>query len=310
MANLRNRVSVAMEYEEEVAVILVVDDDELVRMTLSVLVSSLGYHCLVAEDGLEAIEVLKSTKCDLVLSDILMPRMDCLELLDHVMKNFKDVDVIIATGYSEKASYADVIKSGAIDFIKKPIDQAELEAKIARALRERNYVRQLELLSMQDSLTLLLNRRSFDKRFPEELERAGRQGWEMYLATIDVDNFKAYNDRYGHQEGDKVLEALGEILRECTRQSVDFNFRLGGDEFTVLLPETNADQAMEIVQRILLKFVEKKFDSTTLSIGIVSCKYDKGISIQENCDAILKRADEAMYDAKESGKNCVICRME
>lgn len=294
---------------EKKGTILVVDDDELVRMTLSVLVSSLGYDCLVAEDGLEAIKVMEGNTCDLILSDIMMPNMDGLELLEYVTVNHPEVRVIIATGYSERASYADVIKAGAIDFIKKPIDQAELEAKLARAVREIEYVRKLEQLSMHDSLTSVLNRRAFDQRFSEEIDRANRQGWEMFLAIVDIDNFKQYNDQYGHLEGDKVLVSLGRILEECTRQNVDMNFRLGGDEFAILLPETTADQATEIVQRVLLRFVEMGYGQTSLSIGVVSCTRDKDVPLEKDEVLIKKRADQAMYEAKNSGKNCVVCRM-
>jgi PleD family two-component response regulator len=159
-----------MKESKKNEVILIVDDDELVRMTLSVLISSLGYHCLVAGDGIEAIEVLRATDIDLVFSDIAMPNMDGIELLRFIADNHKGTDVIMATGYSDRASYADVIKAGALDFIKKPIDQAELEAKLARAFRERSLVRRLEQLSMVDSLTSLWNRRAFDKRFSEEVE--------------------------------------------------------------------------------------------------------------------------------------------
>lgn len=292
-----------------VASILVVDDDELVRKTLSVLVSSLGYRCQLASDGVEAIKVLKSAKCDLVLSDVIMPNMDGLELLKYIIRHHVETDVIIATGYNERTSYADVIRAGAIDFIKKPIDQAELEAKLARALRERSMVRKLEELSMCDSLTSLLNRRAFDLRFPREVERADRQSYPLFLAMIDVDNFKDYNDSYGHDSGDKVLIALSDIMREGTRNSVDLCFRLGGDEFAVLLPQTTATQATEIVQRILLKFVESDFGGTTLSIGIISCYRKKDVSATEDLTHMLKRADQAMYDAKNSGKNCVICRI-
>lgn len=290
-------------------VILVVDDDELVRITLSVLVSSLGYNCLVAEDGMEAIKLLETNKCELILSDIMMPNMDGLELLDYVSANHPDVSVIIATGYSERASYADVIKAGAIDFVKKPIDQAELEAKLARAFRELDYVKKLERLSMYDSLTSIFNRRAFDQYFPKEIDRANRQQWDMFLAIVDIDNFKQYNDQYGHIEGDKVLVSLSRILEECTRHNVDMNFRLGGDEFGVLLLETTANQATEIVQRILLRFVEMGYGNTSLSIGIVSCKREKGIPLEKDEVSIKKKADQAMYEAKNSGKNCVICKM-
>lgn len=298
-----------MNDKKDSVVILIVDDDELVRRTLSVLVSSLGYHCLVAGDGVEAIAVLKSTAVDLVFTDIVMPGMDGLQLLAHVIENYKGTDVIISTGYHEKASYSEVIKAGALDFIKKPIDQAELEAKLARAIRERTMMRELERLSMQDALTSIFNRRAFDERFSDEVERAHRQNYPLMLAIIDVDNFKQYNDKYGHQEGDKVLINLAHILQECTRESVDMCFRLGGDEFGVLLPQATANQGTEIVQRILLSFVEQNFGIITLSIGLVSCQRNENVHREDDERAIKERADRAMYDAKHNGKNCVVTRV-
>ena len=298
-----------MDLKKHSATILIVDDDELIRMSLSVMIASMGFHCIVASDGFQAADILKQTPCDLVLSDIIMPHIDGLELLKYIRENHPGTDVIIATGYSERASYADVIKAGAIDFIKKPIEEAELEAKLARALRERQLVRELEQLSMCDGLTSLLNRRAFDLRFLREVERAYRQSYELFLAVIDVDNFKEYNDKNGHQSGDKILISLGEILNQCTRNSVDMTFRLGGDEFVVLLPETNATQATEIVQRILLQFVEKNFNTVTLSIGIICCRRNTAIPLEQDGKNMEERADQAMYEAKKSGKNCVVCRI-
>ncbi|TKB07664.1 diguanylate cyclase [Desulforhopalus sp. IMCC35007] len=298
-----------MEEVKNTAIILIVDDDELVRMTISVLVGSLGYHCLVAGDGIEALAVLQSTPVDLVLSDIVMPGMDGLELLAQIREKYKATDVIISTGFHEKASYAEVIKAGAIDFIKKPIDQAELEAKLARAIRERGMMRELEMQSRQDGLTSILNRRSFDESFPNEVERAFRQEYPLMLAIIDVDNFKEYNDQNGHLKGDEVLISLAHILKECTRDSVDLCFRLGGDEFAVLLPQATANQGTEIVQRILLSFLERNYGTTTLSIGLVSCQRDKSVSRAEDEMAIKNRADMAMYEAKQSGKNCVVTKV-
>jgi two-component system cell cycle response regulator len=298
-----------MDVKKDPVVILIVDDDDLVRMTLSVLIGSLGYHCLVASDGVEAIAVLESTAVDLVFSDIVMPGMDGLQLLAHIIENYKETDVIISTGYHDKARYSEVIKAGALDFIKKPIDKAELEAKLARAVRERNMMRELERLSKQDGLTSILNRRAFDERFTDEVERAHRQNYPLMLAIIDIDNFKEYNDKYGHHEGDKVLINLADILKECTRERVDMCFRLGGDEFAVLLPQATANQGTEIVQRILLSFVEHNFGTTTLSIGLVSCKRNENLPREKDEIAIKERADRAMYDAKDSGKNCVVTRV-
>ena len=309
---IRNKIisyGIVMTTEKEPAVILIVDDDDLVLKTLNVLISSLGYKCLLANDGLEATEVLAEKECDLILTDVLMPNMDGLELLLYVREKNPDIDVIVATGYSERASYADVIKAGAIDFIKKPIDQAELEAKLARAIRERKMVKELERLSLSDSLTSIFNRRAFDQKFPKEVERAHRQDYQLFLAILDIDNFKEYNDQFGHPEGDKVLTALGGILQECTRNSVDMVFRVGGDEFAVILPQTSATQATEIVQRILLKYIEENFGKTSLSIGIVSCGRNSAVTQDEDILNMKERADKAMYEAKNSGKNCVVCRL-
>ncbi|MGW8193853.1 MAG: GGDEF domain-containing protein [Desulforhopalus sp.] len=298
-----------MANKKDQVVVLIVDDDELVRMTLSVLVGSLKYHCLVARDAVEALAVMKATAVDLVLLDIVMPGMDGLELLGHIREHYNETDVIIATGYCERASYAEVIRAGAIDFIKKPIDHDELEAKLARAIRERGMMRKLEALSKEDGLTSIFNRRAFEERFSDELERAHRQNYPLMLACLDIDNFKNYNDRNGHQAGDKVLISLSEILRECTRESVDMCFRLGGDEFAVLLPQATATQGTEIVQRILFQYGERNFEGTSLSIGLVSCVRNKNRPISEDEVTIKERADQAMYDAKNSGKNCVVTRM-
>ncbi|SDP37760.1 diguanylate cyclase domain-containing protein [Desulforhopalus singaporensis] len=289
-------------------VVLIVDDDELVRKSLSVLVHSFGYYCLVAEAAEEAVRVMESTHVDLVLSDLVMPEMDGLELLAYIRKNQHNTDVIISTGYHEKISYAEVIHAGAIDFIKKPIDQAELEAKLARATRERRMLRELEKLSKLDSLTSIPNRRAYDEMFSVEVERAYRQNYPLMLAIVDIDNFKEYNDQYGHHEGDKVLVGLAEILKDCTRESVDVCFRLGGDEFAVLLPQATPGQGEEIVQRILQSYMEHGFGSTTLSIGLVSCRRNKNLPREEDDMAIKKLADQAMYEAKENGKNCVRTR--
>lgn len=294
---------------EQSAVVLVAEDDRSMRETLSVLISSFGHHSLAAADGLEAVEILKKHDCDIVLCDLFMPEMDGMDLLKHILTHHFNTDVIIATYRNYRVRYADVIRAGAIDFILKPIDQAELEAKLARAIREREMIRKLEALSMSDGLTSLLNRRAFDQFFPSEVERAYRQGYPLFLALIDVDDFKIYNDTYGHDEGDKILIRLGKTLNELTRNSVDLCFRLGGDEFAVLLPQTTLTQAKEIIGRVMHQFNATNLNQTTLSIGIVACRRDARSNLQFDMNSMQVRADQAMYDAKSSGKNRVVSRV-
>jgi len=291
---------------EQSAVILVVDDEKQILVTLDRVISSLGYNCFTASDGFEAINLLKRKTCDLVLSDVFMPKMDGMDLLKHIIRFHFNTDVIIATGYEDRVNYSDVIQAGAIDFIKKPIDQAELKAKLARALRERHMIRKLETLSMCDGLTTLLNRRAYNKSFPHEVERAARQGYSLFLAMLDIDNFKGYNDTHGHDEGDKVLIGLGEDLTESTRNNVDLCFRLGGDEFAVLLPQTTESQAHDILSRVMHRFSNRSCNGLTLSIGIVNCTRDASVYLGDDIQQMQIRADRTMYEAKHSGKDRIV----
>lgn len=288
--------------------ILVVDDDQLVLDALSMLVASFGYKCAIAANGLEAIDKLKVDDFDIVVTDVVMPGMDGLELLKYIKEHYTGTDVIVATGYTDKSSYADVIHAGAIDFIKKPFERDELEAKLSRVERERLMVRKLEKLSMCDSLTGLFNRRSFDLKLGEEVQRAYRQDYQVYLAMLDIDNFKGYNDSFGHPAGDKVLNAVGMILNDCTRHNVDFTFRYGGDEFAAILTQTSIEQAEKIMHRVLACYMQAGFEGTSLSAGLVACKRNEDLPWIENAAEMIERADKALYEAKNKGKNKVVVK--
>jgi len=164
------------------------------------------------------------------------------------------------------------------------------QKKLERDLRE---------LSIKDSLTGLYNQRYFYERLEVEIERAKRQKHPLSLLLFDIDHFKSYNDRHGHLAGDGVLEKVGEIVGECTREHVDTGYRYGGDEFTVILSETTKEQALNIAERLRKTFQERKFDGLTLSIGLMV--YD----LKFTPKAFIKRADEAMYGSKRSGGNRV-----
>ena len=159
--------------------------------------------------------------------------------------------------------------------------------------------RDLRELSIKDSLTGLYNQRYFYERLEVEIERAKRQKHPLSLLLFDIDHFKLYNDRHGHLAGDGVLEKVGELVRECTREHVDTGYRYGGDEFTVILSETTKEQAFSIAERLRRTFESRGFDGLTLSIGLLA--YDPKYTPK----SFIKKADEAMYGSKRSGGNRV-----
>ncbi len=158
---------------------------------------------------------------------------------------------------------------------------------------------QLKEISIKDSLTGLFNQGYFYDRLEAEIERARRQSHPLSLVLFDIDQFKTYNDCHGHLEGDKVLMTAGQVVMECTREHVDLGFRYGGDEFTVILPEADEEQARSISERIRSTFEGKHFDGLTLSLGLMS--YRQGYSLR----TFIQFADAMMYDAKRSGGNRV-----
>lgn len=287
--------------------ILLVDDDPLILYLLKTPVKALGYECATARDGIEALEKLKNGAFSIVITDMTMPRMDGMELLKHIKETYPRLDVIALTGYTDTFSYTDVIRAGACDFISKPFNMDEIEAKISRVTREQKMVRKFEHLCMCDVLTDLYNRRCFDLKLQEEVPRAYRQGYPVFLALIDVDFFKKYNDKYGHQAGDKALQAIGRELVHCTRENVDWCFRFGGDEFAVIIPYITIDQVLGVAERILSHHRESEYAETSLSIGLARFVRHPDRSWQEDIADLIRRADNAMYQGKNNGGDQVVC---
>lgn len=287
--------------------ILVVDDDPAILKLLGSILSTIGYDFDTAEDGLVAVEKLEKNNYSVVVTDMTMPDMDGMELLKHIRDNYPWIDVIVVTGYTEKYTYTDVIKAGASDFISKPFNNDELEAKLNRVVREQQLIRKLEHLSMCDVLTDLYNRRCFDAKMQEEIPRAHRQGYTVFLAVLDVDKFKDYNDEFGHPAGDVVLQTIGEIIVHSTRENVDWCFRYGGDEFAIIIPYTTIEQVLKISERILQKYREKEFSNTSLSIGLAQFVRHPGRSWPEDIDDLILRADTALYKSKNEGGDKVAC---
>jgi diguanylate cyclase (GGDEF)-like protein len=290
--------------------ILLVDDDPSILSILADLMAIFGHEYETATDGNETIEKLKHDYFPIVLTDMTMPGIDGLDLLKHIHSNYPTIKILVVTGYDRIFTYTDVIRAGASDFISKPFNTDELEAKINRLIREIEILGQLELLSISDGLTGLYNRRHFDTKIFEEAHRAHRQNHDLFLALLDVDNFKQMNDKYGHLAGDKLLKTVGDVIKHCIRADVDWPFRYGGDEFCVILTQLSKDQALMTAERFIQSFNKKKLPLTGLSIGLARFIRSQNKKWTTDIFDLIKRADTALYKAKNGGRNRVVVDKE
>ena len=294
--------------------ILIVDDDAAIRDSMHEFVEMSGYRSSTADSAEAALEALKLDGADVVITDIMLPGMDGLELTDRIKKNY-DIDVIVMTGYSGDYSYEEAISKGASDFVFKPVRFEELLLRLRRVLKERQLTQErvhmlekLKRLSITDGLTKLYNSRYFYNQLKAEIDRTARYQRPLSLLLLDIDKFKEYNDGYGHLEGDKVLLRLGQIIKSCLRK-MDSAYRYGGEEFTVILPETEGDEAATVAERIRSAVEADQFFpqnsnqpiSITISIGVTEYHDREDVAI------FVQRADKAMYLSKQSGRNRVSC---
>ncbi len=285
--------------------ILCVDDEPGILGVLSEMLIEFGCDCEVAHDGLEALEKFKKGSFTIVITDLEMPKMNGMDLIREIAKEYPDVDTIAITGYNAKYQYTDLIEIGASDFITKPFHANELQAKLNRLIRERVLKTELTRLSMKDGLTNLNNRRSFDIRLREEVGRAVRQRYNLFLMLFDIDKFKNYNDQYGHQEGDAVLIAMTEVIAESTRKDVDVGYRYGGDEFALIIPQANRKQCKGIANRLCGNYERRNFAPTSLSVGIAKLE-DIGENVKDNVSNLIRQTDEALYNCKRNGGNGIV----
>jgi len=293
--------------------ILIVDDDLSIRDAMHEFVKISGYEASVASSAEEALEVLSGNLVEIVITDILLPGMDGLALTDRI-KRSHDIDVIVMTGYSTEYSYEEAISKGASDFVFKPVRFEELLLRLKRVLNERrlNHERiqmleKLRKLSITDGLTQLFNSRHFYNQLKGEIERFNRYGYKLSLLLLDIDNFKDFNDTYGHLEGDKILVHLGRVIKSCLRK-MDTAYRYGGEEFTIILPGTHGEEARTVAERLRSAVAAENFScgkvsdlEITISIGVTQYRQDEEIS------SFVQRADQAMYRSKQAGRNQVSC---
>ncbi|MDQ1334092.1 MAG: hypothetical protein QG552_1042 [Thermodesulfobacteriota bacterium] len=275
--------------------ILVVDDEEFVREPIVAMLERLGFKAEAAGSGEEALERLGNAGATFLLTDIRMPgRVDGLELIRETKRQYPNVFAIAMTGHSKEFNYVEVINAGATDFVNKPFGIEELEAKIKRAMIERNTRKELNRLSITDALTGLYNQRHFYARLKEEMARSKRQKHNLALVLFDLDGFKEYNDHFGHLAGDKLLQRVGEVISSRVRQDVDSGYRYGGDEFAVILIDADAAVA-EMMSARIREGIEKTC-GLTASAGYAI--FSEGLT----ADELVAEADKRLYACKEQQK--------
>ena len=289
--------------------ILIVDDDIAIKDSVSEYLKAINYDVKSALNATEALEILNSFKADVVLTDIMMHGMDGLELTRRIKESY-DIDVMVMTGYSAEYSYENAVQSGASDFIFKPFRFEELDLRIKRVLREADFkkertklLKKLEKIAITDALTGLYNSRHFFAQIKAEVDRHMRYSRALSLLILDIDFFKNYNDTWGHLEGDKVLMGIGETVNSCMR-SMDTAYRYGGEEFTILLPETKLQKACLVGNRIKDSIRSQVFEpepgtKTSVTVSLGATELVKG----EDFRSFIDRADKAMYKSKDTGRN-------
>jgi diguanylate cyclase (GGDEF)-like protein len=286
--------------------VLIVDDVPDTREIIQKLLRYEGYEVITASTGEEGVSKAEKEKPEIILMDINLPGIDGTEALRRVRGLNPIQCVIMLTAYATVDNAIQALKEGASDFIKKPFENEHLIHVVNKTLEKYLTLKEKERLeeevrrlSITDDLTGLYNHRHFFKTLESEMIRRERQKTSLSLLMFDIDNFKRYNDLYGHIEGDRVLKKIGEIVRHSIRSNVDSGYRYGGDEFAALLISATRDQALHIAERIRTTIEEAGFEKITVSIGLAESKE------HSDMEGVVKSADDAMYVAKHSGGNRV-----
>lgn len=300
--------------EERRPKVLIVEDDK-VNMSLLRDILAPQYDILTAENGMEALEIATSSEPDIILLDIILPDISGFDVLVKLknMPTTRPIPVICVTGLSEVANEEKGFMLGAVDYITKPYHNSIVLARVKTHLQIVGQMKTIEQLGMLDPLTNLSNRRNFETCIKAEWKRAAREKTHVSLLGIDVDDFKKYNDTYGHPQGDILLQKVAEVFSNAVKRGADLVARLGGEEFSVLLPNTSLAGAIAVAEKIrsrveaLAVYNYHTGESTfvTVSIGAAEARPSEGSTIV----GLVSDADKALYRAKSNGKN-IVCTMD
>ncbi|MCL2819280.1 MAG: diguanylate cyclase [Oscillospiraceae bacterium] len=294
---------------EEKNRILIVDDDTSMLIELASILNQ-DYKIYTVKDGLSALEKASEVSPDLILLDVIMPDISGFEVLGRLKDNEKtrDIPVLFITGATDSEAEIQGLAAGAVDYVHKPLNESLVKLRVRHQIQLLNQFRKIEHLSMSDQLTGLPNRRSFEMKITEEWDRASRELTPLSVMMVDIDHFKKYNDTYGHQQGDVALKAVADMFARSLRRPSDFVARWGGEEFILLLPNTDSKGAYDVAESIRkhaedmeIPAADKSITKLTVSIGVNTRVQSQIITL----DKFVSWTDMALYTAKNKGRNKV-----
>jgi diguanylate cyclase (GGDEF)-like protein len=288
--------------------VLIVDDQETSLTALSNILSP-DYTVYEADNGPEAIEIAEKYLPDVILLDVLMTQMDGYAVIEKLKASddTQAIPIIFITSLGTSKDEEKGLALGAVDYITKPFVPEIVRLRLQNQIKVLEQVRTIERLSTIDQLTNLPNRRSFETRMGTEWGRATREKTPISILMIDIDLFKHYNDTYGHQQGDAALQEAAKVFSQKLKRHGDFAARWGGEEFIILLPNTDeegaidvAEQVRQAVERLEIPGLNGMITKINVSIGIYTRMPNQGRS---SISEFISRADKALYIAKNNGRN-------
>lgn len=316
---------------------LVVDDEPSILSILGGVLEQDGFTVEVAQSGEEAIASFRADYYSVVITDVCMGEISGFDLIEKLSQLDPALKAVVMTGHDSYEMVKNSLRRGAYDYLPKPLDDHDaIKLCVQRAAQASELIRynqdlvaqlqvshdlleqvnkryrllneELRIQANTDSLTEIYNRRFIDHALLHEVNRRNRYPDPLSIVMIDIDNFKAFNDTYGHEGGDTVLKAVAEAIKDCARV-IDVVGRYGGEEFFVILPKTSPENAMVFAERVR-KFVSLK----TIALNEQQCQVTVSAGVagfekhEESADIshLVNAADRALYEAKGAGRNC--CR--
>jgi len=290
------------------SLILIIDDNvPNIRLLATVLADKATI--LFATSGARGLQIAREKRPQLILLDLQMPDMNGYEVCRALKSDplTQECVVIFVTGNTNSDAEVQGLEAGAVDYLTKPLNPPIVRARVQTQLTLKQHAEMLQQLASRDGLTGLYNRRYFDHQLGIEWRRHQRQELPLSLALIDVDHFKAYNDGYGHLEGDACLRQVAQVLAQCTRRPGELVSRYGGEEFAAILPATTIEDAARyggwLCAQLRARQLTHAFSTTakhvTISVGVAALVPSPGVG----ANVLLGQADSALYKAKQQGRN-------